>query len=77
MLETHFIKKIHRGSNILDIIDTRLIAASMGMSVTGAGFQATVVAAPITMGLIIGTVLCGVLGTVYKIHKSKTLCQRK
>ena len=36
------------------------------MSVAGAGLLTTIVAAPIAAGLVIGTVSCGVLGTVGK-----------
>ena len=38
----------------------------MGMSVAEAGLLATIVVAPITMGLKTGTVACGALGTVGK-----------
>ena len=50
----------------MDGTNTALIAASTGMGVSGAAILSTIVAIPMTVGLEIGAVVCGVGGVISK-----------
>ena len=54
-------KKYHRGVDVIDALDTTLIALSTGLGIGGVGLLATIVAAPIVLGLEIGSAGCGIL----------------
>ena len=70
-------KKYHRGSNILDGFDVGLTSMSMGMGVVSASLLATIVAAPISMGLIIGTFTCGTLSVIGKFISKRLAVKAK
>ena len=59
-------KKYQRGVGVMDGTNTALIAASTGMGVSGVAILSTVVAIPMTIGLEIGAVVCGVGGVISK-----------
>ena len=50
----------------MDGTNTALISASTGMGVSGVAILSTVVAIPMTIGLEIGAVVCGVGGVISK-----------
>ena len=54
-------KKYHRGVNIIDGVDTALVSESIGMSISGAGLLATIIAAPIAFTLELASLACGLL----------------
>ena len=70
-------KKYDRGSNVVDIVDVGLTSVSTAMGITGAGLLATIVAAPISFGLIIGTVSCGTLAVIGKFISKRLVCKSK
>ena len=59
-------KKYRRGINAVDVVDTALISASMGMGIGGVGLLTTVIAAPVVLGLEIAALGCGLLGVAGK-----------
>ena len=58
--------KYRRCDSALDSISTTLITTSIGLGIGGIGLLSTVVAAPIVLGLEVGSVVCGVLATTGK-----------
>ena len=59
-------KKYKRGINLIDGIDTTLIAASVGMGGAGLGLLSTIIAAPIVVPLEITAIVCGLVGVSLK-----------
>ena len=59
-------KKYRRGINAVDSVDTALISASVGMGIGGVGLLATVIAAPVVLGLETAVLGCGLLGVAGK-----------
>ena len=59
-------KKYHRSIDMIDAVDTTLIAISTGLGIGGVGLLTTVVAAPIVLGLEIGAAGCGIIAVAGK-----------
>ena len=55
-------KKYRRGVNAVDGIDTALLTSSMAMGASGVGLLATVISAPIVLGLEVAALVCGLIG---------------
>jgi hypothetical protein len=59
-------KKYRRGVNVCEGIDTALLAASLGLGASGVGLLATVIAAPVVVGLEVAALSCGLAGATSK-----------
>ena len=59
-------KKYRRAVNIVDGIDTGLIAAGMASGIGGAAVLVTIVGAPVALGLSVTAIACGVGGVIGK-----------
>ena len=68
-------KKYRRGVNAVDGIDTALLTASMAMGASGVGLLATVISAPIVLGLEVAALVCGLIGIEGKFVGKKTASQ--
>ena len=55
-------KKYRRGANFVDGFDTALSVTSAGLAASGVGRLATIMAAPVALGLQAGAIVCGLLG---------------
>ena len=60
-------KKYKRGVNIVDGVDTTLVAVGAGFGVGGAALLSTIVAIPIALGLEFGSLGCAGLSVVGKV----------
>ena len=60
-------KKYRRGANVADGIDTALWMASVGLAASGVGLLSRIIAAPVTIGLQGGAIVCGFLGAGEKL----------
>ena len=54
-------RKYRRGANVADGIDTALSVTSVGLAASGVGLLSTIIAAPVTIGLQAGPIVCGLL----------------
>ena len=70
-------KKYRRGVNIVDGVDTALVAASIGMGAAGAALLTTIIAAPIVLGLEVAAVTCGLIGMAGKFISRRLLVKAK
>ena len=70
-------KKYRRGINAVDAVDKALISASVGMSIGGVGLLATIIAAPVVLGLEIAALGCGLLGVAGKFIGRRFLVKAK
>jgi hypothetical protein len=70
-------KKYHRGVNALDGVEYTLITASMGMGIGGVGLLATIIAAPVVLGLEVAAVVCGLLGVAGKFVSRRLAVKAK
>ena len=59
-------KKYKRGINVIDGIDTALIAGGIAIGGTGIGLLSTIIAAPIVVPLEITAIVCGLIGVSLK-----------
>ena len=66
-------KKYYWGVNIIDGVDTVLVSESIGMSISGAGLLATIIAAPIAFTLELASLACGLLSVAGRFA-SMLLC---
>ena len=66
-------KKYRRAINIVDGVDTALVASSMGMGVAGVGLLSTIIAAPVVVGLEAGALVCGLAGIAGKYVSRRLL----
>lgn len=64
-------KKYRRGVNVIDGIDTALSVTSVGLAASGIGLLATIIAAPVALGLQAGAIGCGLLGASGKFIAQK------
>lgn len=64
-------KKYMRGVKSVDIIDSSLVVASLGMGIGGAALLSTIVAAPIVLGLEVGACVCGILSMAGKFVRKR------
>ena len=69
-------KKYRKAINVIDGIDTALVASSLGMGVAGVGLLSTIIAAPV-VGLEAATVACGVAGIAGKYVSRRLLVKAK
>ena len=60
-------KKYRRGANVVEGIDTALSVTSVGFAASGVELLSTIIAAPVALGLQIGTIVCGLLGAGGKL----------
>ena len=72
-----FSKKYFRIARITSSVDNVLITITLGAGVTGAALLATVVAAPIVVGLEIGAAVTGLISLVGNIVVKKTTIKAK
>ena len=70
-------KKYRRAVNIIDGVDTALVAASLGMGVAGVGLLSTVIAAPVVVALEAGSLACGLAGIAGKYVSRRLLVKAK
>ena len=55
-------KRYRRGANVAHGSDTALSVTSVVLAASGVGLLSTVIAAPVTIGLQGGAIVCGLLG---------------
>ena len=60
-------KKYRRGANVVDGIHTALSVTSMGLAASGVGLLSTIIAAPVSLGLQAGAIVCELLGVGGKL----------
>ena len=70
-------KKYCKAINVIDGIDTALVASSLGMGVAGVGLLSTIIAAPVVVGLEAAAVACGVAGIAGKYVSRRLLVKAK
>jgi len=70
-------RKYRRGVNVVDGVDTALVAASLGMGAAGVGLLTTIIAAPIVLGLEVAAVACGLVGMAGKFVSRRLLVKAK
>ena len=59
-------KKYRRAVNVIDGVDTALVASSLGMGAAGVGLLSTIIAAPVVVALEAAALACGLAGIVGK-----------
>ena len=70
-------KKYRKAINAIDGIDTALVVTSLGMGVAGVGLLATIIAAPVVVGLEAAAAVCGVAGIAGKFISRRLLVKAK
>ena len=70
-------KKYRKAINVIDGIDTALVVSSLGMGVAGVGLLATIIAAPVVVGLEEAAAVCGVAGIAGKFISRRLLVKAK
>ena len=70
-------KKYRRAINVVDCIDTVLVASSLGMGAIGVGLLSTIIAAPIVVVLEAAAVACGLASIAGKYISRRLLVKAK
>ena len=60
-------KKYRREANFVDGFDTAFSVTSVGLAASGVGLLATIIAAPVALGLQAGAIVCRLLGAGGKL----------
>ena len=68
---TALYQKYHRGIIVMENVCTGLLTVSMGMSVTGVGLLATIIAVPAVIALESAAALCAALGVTGRFIKRR------
>ena len=70
--------RYHTAVNVIDGADSTLVATSLAMGIAGWGLLLTIIAAPIVLGLEIGSVACKATGLVGKpINRKLEIISKK
>ena len=70
-------KKYRRAINVVDGIDTVLVASSLGMGAAGVGLLSTIIAAPVVVVLEAAALACGLAGIAGKYISRRVLVKSK
>ena len=70
-------KKYRRAINVIDCVDTALVASSLGMGAAGVGLLSTIIAAPFVIALEAAALACGLAGIAGKYASRRLLVKAK
>ena len=70
-------KKYRRAINVVDGVDTVLVASSMGLGAAGVGLLSTIIAAPVVVALEAAALVCGLTGIAGKYVSRRLLVKAK
>ena len=70
-------KKYRKAINVIDGVDTALIASSLGMGAAGVGLLSTIIAAPVVAALEVAALTCGLASIAGKYVSRRLLVKAK
>ena len=70
-------KKYRRVINVINGVDTALVASSLGMGAAGVGLLSTVIAAPVVVALEAAALACGLAGIAGKYVSRRLLVKAR